>query len=127
MVAPIFVEMIVQDDPDAALSDVISALIRCTVPVPAPKWNDIAVVQDFIKQYPNTPTALNDAKQYLDVLDRRIKEREAKARMEAEAAQAWSRIQNGTDQAELRSFMKRYPDAAVTLTHAAPRLAALEH
>ena len=28
---------------------------------------------------------------------------------------------------EVRSFMKRYPDAAVTLTHAAPRLAALEH
>jgi outer membrane protein assembly factor BamD (BamD/ComL family) len=89
--------------------------------------NDTAVVQDFIKQYPNTPTALNDAKQYLDVLDRRNKEREAKARMEAEAAQAWNRIQNSPDQAEVRSFMKRYPDASVTLTHAAPRLAALEH
>jgi uncharacterized caspase-like protein len=88
---------------------------------------DIAVVQDFIKQYPNTPTALNDAKQYLDVLDKRIKEREAKARMEAEAVQAWARILNSNDQAEVRSFMKRYPDAAVTLTHAAPRLAALEH
>ena len=59
--------------------------------------NDVAVVQDFIKQYPNTPTALNDAKQYLDVLDKRIKEREAKARMEADAAQAWNRIQNTTD------------------------------
>jgi outer membrane protein assembly factor BamD (BamD/ComL family) len=89
--------------------------------------NDIAVVQDFIKQYANTPTALNDAKQYLDMLDKRIKEREAKARMEVEAVQAWSRIQNSNDQAEMRSFMKRYPDAAVTLTHAAPRLAALEH
>jgi uncharacterized caspase-like protein len=89
--------------------------------------NDIAVVQDFIKQYPNTPTALNDAKQYLDVLDKRIKEREAKARMEDEAVQAWARILNSNDQAEVRSFMKRYPDAAVTLTHAAPRLAALEH
>jgi outer membrane protein assembly factor BamD (BamD/ComL family) len=89
--------------------------------------NDVAVVQDFLKQYPNTPTALNDARQYLDVLDKRIKEREAKARMEAEAVQAWSRIQNSADQAEVRSFMKRYPDAAVTLTHAAPRLAALEH
>jgi outer membrane protein assembly factor BamD (BamD/ComL family) len=89
--------------------------------------NDIAVVQDFMKQYPGTPTALNDAKQYLDVLDKRNKEREAKARMEAEAAQAWNRIQNSPDQAEVRSFMKRYPDASVTLTHAAPRLAALEH
>jgi outer membrane protein assembly factor BamD (BamD/ComL family) len=89
--------------------------------------NDLAVVQDFIKQYPNTPTALNEAKQYLDVLDKRNKEREAKARMEVEAVQAWSRIQNSNDQAEVRSFMKRYPDAAVTLTHAAPRLAALEH
>ena len=72
--------------------------------------NDIAVVQDFIKQYPNTSTALNDAKQYLDVLDRRIKEREAKARMEAEAAQAWNRIQNTTDLAEVRSFIRRYPE-----------------
>ena len=89
--------------------------------------NDIALVQDFIKQYPNTPTALNDAKQYLDVLDKRLKEREAKARMEAEAAQAWNRIQNSTDQAELRNFIRRYPDAAVTLTHAGPRLAVLEH
>ena len=88
--------------------------------------NDIAVVRDFIKQYPNTPPALNDAKQYLDVLDKRNKEREARARMEAEAAQAWNRIQNSTDQAELRSFMKRYPDAAVTLNDAAQRLAALE-
>ncbi|MBV9970192.1 MAG: hypothetical protein JO228_09430, partial [Xanthobacteraceae bacterium] len=89
--------------------------------------SDVAVVQDFIRQYANTPTALNEAKQYLDVLDKRMKEREAKARMEAEAVQAWTRIQNSNDQAELRSFMKRYPDAAVTLTHAAPRLAALEH
>ncbi len=89
--------------------------------------NDVAVVQDFIKQYPSTPIALNEAKQYLDVLDKRNKEREAKARMEAEAIQAWARIQNSNDQAEVRSFMKRYPDAAVTLTHAAPRLAALEH
>ena len=88
--------------------------------------NDIAAVQDFIKQYPNTPTALNDAKQYLDVLDKRIKEREAKARMEAEAAQTWNRIQNTTDQAEVRSFIKRYPDSAVALTDAAQRLAALE-
>ena len=60
-------------------------------------------------------------------LPKRNKEREAKARMEAEAAQAWNRIQNSPDQAEVRSFMKRYPDASVTLTHAAPRLAALEH
>jgi outer membrane protein assembly factor BamD (BamD/ComL family) len=89
--------------------------------------NDTAVVQDFIKRYANMPTALNDAKQYLDVLDKRNKEREAKARMEAEAAQAWNRIQSSTDQAELRNFIKRYPDAAVTLTDAAPRLAALEH
>ena len=88
--------------------------------------NDLAVVQDFIKQYPSTPTAQVDAKQYLDALDRRIKEREAKARMEAEAAQAWNRIQNTTDVSEVRGFMKRYPDAAVTLTHAAPRLGALE-
>jgi outer membrane protein assembly factor BamD (BamD/ComL family) len=87
---------------------------------------DIAAVQDFIKQYANTPTALNDSNQYLDVLDKRNKEREAKARMEAEAVQAWSRIQNSNDQAEVRSFMKRYADAAVTLTHAAPRLAALD-
>jgi outer membrane protein assembly factor BamD (BamD/ComL family) len=88
--------------------------------------NDVVVVQDFIKQYPSTPTALNDAKQYLDVLDKRIKEREAKARMEAEAIQAWSQIQNSTDQAEMRSFIKRYPESAVAVTDAAQRLAALE-
>ena len=80
---------------------------------------DIATVQDFIKQYPNTPTALVDAKQYLDVLDKRAKEREAKARMEVEAAQAWNRIQNTTDVSEMRSFIKRYPDSAVALTDAA--------
>jgi outer membrane protein assembly factor BamD (BamD/ComL family) len=88
--------------------------------------NDIAVVQDFIKQYPNSPTALVDAKQYLDVLDKRAKEREAKVRMEAEAAQAWNRIQNTTDLAEVRSFIKRYPDSAVALTDAAHWQAALE-
>jgi uncharacterized caspase-like protein len=88
--------------------------------------NDIAVVQDFIRQYPNTPTALVDAKQYLDVLDKRIREREAKARMEAEAAQAWNRIQSTTDVSEVRGFIRRYPDAAIALTDAARRLAALE-
>jgi outer membrane protein assembly factor BamD (BamD/ComL family) len=88
--------------------------------------NDIAAVQDFIKQYPNTPTALTDAKQYLDVLDKRAKEREAKARMEAEAVGAWNRIQNTTDISEIRSFIKRYPDSAVALTEAAQRRAALE-
>jgi outer membrane protein assembly factor BamD (BamD/ComL family) len=88
--------------------------------------NDLALVQDFIRQHPNTPTALNEAKQYLDVLDKRIKEREAKARMEAEAAQAWNRVQNSTDQVEVRSFIKRYPDSAVALGDAAQRLAALE-
>jgi outer membrane protein assembly factor BamD (BamD/ComL family) len=88
--------------------------------------NDIAAVQDFIKQYPNTPTALTDAKQYLDVLDKRAKEREAKARMEAEAVQAWNRIQNTTDMSEIRIFIKRYSDSAVALSDAAQRLAALE-
>jgi outer membrane protein assembly factor BamD (BamD/ComL family) len=88
--------------------------------------NDIAIVQDFIRQYPNTPTALSDAKQYLDVLDKRNKERDAKARMEAEAAQAWNRIRNSTDQAEVRGFIKRYPDSVVSLTDAPERLAALE-
>jgi hypothetical protein len=52
---------------------------------------------------PNTPTALVDAKQYHDVLDKRAKEREAKARIEAEAAQAWNRIENTTDIYEVRS------------------------
>jgi outer membrane protein assembly factor BamD (BamD/ComL family) len=88
--------------------------------------NDVGIVQDFIKQYPGTSTALNDAKQYLDVLDKRTKERDARIRMEAEAAQAWNRIQNSNDQGELRNFIKRYPDSALALTNAAQRLAALE-
>jgi outer membrane protein assembly factor BamD (BamD/ComL family) len=88
--------------------------------------SDLAAVQDFIKQYRGTPTALNEAKQYLDVLDKRIKEREARVRMEGEAAQAWNRIQNSSDQAEVRSFIKRYPDSILALTNAAQRLAALE-
>jgi outer membrane protein assembly factor BamD (BamD/ComL family) len=88
--------------------------------------NDLAAVQDFIKQYPNTPTALNEAKQYLEVLDKRVKEREARVRVEAEAAQAWNRIRNSSDQVEVRSFIKRYPDSILALTNAAQRLAALE-
>jgi outer membrane protein assembly factor BamD (BamD/ComL family) len=88
--------------------------------------NDVATVQDFIRQYPNTPIALVDAKQYLDVLDKRAKEREAKARMEAEAAQVWSRIQSTTDISEVRRFIRRYPDSAVALTDATQRQAALE-
>jgi outer membrane protein assembly factor BamD (BamD/ComL family) len=87
---------------------------------------DIAAVQNFIKQYPTTPTALSDAKQLLETLDRRAKEREAKARMEGEAAQAWDRIKTTGDQAELRGFIRRFPDSQLALTDAAQRLAALE-
>ncbi len=87
---------------------------------------DVAEVENFIKLYPNTPTALTDAKQLLEVLDRRAKEREAKARMEAEAALVWERINGTSDQAELRGFIKRFPDSKLALTDAAQRLAALE-
>jgi hypothetical protein len=59
-------------------------------------------------------------------LDHRAKEREAKTRMEADAAQAWAKIQNTTDQAELRGFMKRYPDSPLALTNAPQRLSVLE-
>jgi outer membrane protein assembly factor BamD (BamD/ComL family) len=87
--------------------------------------DDIAAVQKFIRQYPNTPTTV-DAKRLLEVLDLRAKEREARARMEAEAAQAWERIKNTTDQGELRAFIKHYPKSALALTDAPQRLAALE-
>jgi outer membrane protein assembly factor BamD (BamD/ComL family) len=87
---------------------------------------DVAEVESFIKLYPNTPTALTDAKQLLEVLDRRAREREAKSRMEAEAALVWERIRGTSDQAELRGFIKRFPDSPVALTDAAQRLAALE-
>ena len=87
---------------------------------------DVAEVESFIRLYPNTPTALTDAKQLLEVLDRRAKEREAKARMEAEAALVWERINGTSDQAELRNFIKRFPDSKLALTDAAQRLAALE-
>jgi outer membrane protein assembly factor BamD (BamD/ComL family) len=87
--------------------------------------SNIPTVQNFIKQYPNTPTAMQ-AKRWLEVLELRVKEREAKALKEAEAAQAWNRIQNTTDLAEVRSFIKRYPDSAVALTDAARRQAAIE-
>jgi outer membrane protein assembly factor BamD (BamD/ComL family) len=88
--------------------------------------SDVIAVENFIRQYPNTPTALTDAKQLLETLDRRAKEREAKARMEAEAAQAWDRIKTTGDQAELRGFIKRFPDSQLALTDAAQRLGALE-
>jgi outer membrane protein assembly factor BamD (BamD/ComL family) len=87
---------------------------------------DAAEVENFIKLYPGTPTALTDAKQLLEVLDRRAKEREAKVRMEADAAQAWNRIKGTSDQAELRAFIKRFPDSPLALTDAAQHLAALE-
>jgi outer membrane protein assembly factor BamD (BamD/ComL family) len=87
---------------------------------------DVVEVEKFIKLYPNTPTALTDAKQLLEVLDRRAKEREANARMEAEAALVWERINGTSDQAELRGFIKRFPDSKLALTDAAQRLAALE-
>jgi outer membrane protein assembly factor BamD (BamD/ComL family) len=54
--------------------------------------NDVAVVLDFIEHYPNTPVLI-DAKRYLDVLDKRMNGREAKARMETEAAQV--RVERG--------------------------------
>jgi len=87
---------------------------------------DIAAVQNFIKQYPTAPIALTEAKQLLETLDHRAREREAKARMETEAAQAWDRIKTTGDQAELRGFIKRFPDSQLALTDAAQRLAALE-
>jgi outer membrane protein assembly factor BamD (BamD/ComL family) len=87
---------------------------------------DTIEVENFIRRYPNTPTALTEAKQLLDVLDRRAKEREAKARMEAEAAQAWNRIKNTSDSAELQDFIKRYPDSPLALRDARLRIEQLE-
>jgi outer membrane protein assembly factor BamD (BamD/ComL family) len=86
--------------------------------------SDTDEVENFIRRHPNTP-ALTEAKQLLDALVQRAKEREAKQRMEADAAQAWNRIKDTNNQGELRGFIKGFPASALA-TDAAQRLSTLE-
>jgi uncharacterized caspase-like protein len=79
------------------------------------EWNqlketqDRTALRDFIRRYPNSPLALNDAKRRLDTLDREAKEAEENARARAAAAEAWIIVKDTTDPKVVRNFIKRYP------------------
>src|SRR5262249_32921608 len=88
--------------------------------------SDRAELRNFIDRYPASPLVLNDAKKRLIVLEREAMESEKKARAEADAAAAWDKIKDTTDPAELRKFIKSYPNSHLASQDAKERLAAIE-
>jgi uncharacterized caspase-like protein len=92
-------------------------------------WNTIkntsepAELQRFIKRFPESSLALNEATQRLGALDREAKERDARAQA---ARVAWNSIRNTSDPAELQDFTKRYPDSPLATRDAKLRLEQLE-
>jgi Caspase domain len=94
--------------------------------------NTPAALQDFVRRYPDSPF-VSEAKRRADRLVKAIQENAqaeaAEARrhtVEAAAAKAWSAVQNSNNPAELRSFIKAFPDSSLALNEAAKRLGILD-
>jgi outer membrane protein assembly factor BamD (BamD/ComL family) len=97
--------------------------------------DDAAAIHKFMKAFPASTLAADAGKARLNELDQQAKDREAKKQAEnaaakkleaeREAAQAWQKIKNTSDQNAVLGFINRHPDSPL-LAEAQQRRAAID-
>ena len=93
----------------------------------ADAWNkikettDMDAVRNFIKQYPTSVQAHDDAQKRLASLEQ-AKADADQARIDAAAANAWSRVKDTRDAETVRSFIRQFATSTLALHEAKERL-----